>query len=131
MSGVGLDCSLIPGVLGPSTACLHSMLITLMQRLETIWNRTGFGRGIRRVYSSYRLFGTPSRLITASNLGALCSANIRTLERAALRRMIIQKIQSLPDDKQFAATRKSFEVSAQEVSAETGWGKPRSGIVRE
>jgi HAMP domain-containing protein len=51
---------------------------------------------------------------------ALARANIRTLERAvALRRMIVQKIQSLPDDKQFAATRKSFEVSAQEVSAET------------
>jgi class 3 adenylate cyclase len=52
--------------------------------------------------------------------GALARANIRTLERTvALRRMIIQKMQSSPDDKKFASARMSFEESAKAFTTET------------
>src|SRR5260370_10173947 len=45
--------------------------------------------------------------------GALARANVHSLERAvALRRMIIEKIQSPSNDARFAAARKSIEASA-------------------
>jgi class 3 adenylate cyclase len=51
--------------------------------------------------------------------GSLARANIRTLERAvALRRMVIQKMQSPADNEQFAATRQTFEASAKAVDDE-------------
>jgi len=44
--------------------------------------------------------------------GALARANIHSLERAlSLRRMVIEKIQSPPDDARFAAVRNSFDAS--------------------
>src|SRR5262249_14974942 len=52
--------------------------------------------------------------------GSLARANIRTLEQAvALRRMVIQKMQTPADDEQFVAARKMFEASAKAVDAET------------
>ena len=54
--------------------------------------------------------------------GALARANIHSLERAlALRRMVIEKIQSPPDEARFAAARKSFEASGADVRS----GKPK------
>ena len=51
---------------------------------------------------------------------ALAQANIHSLERAvALRRMVIERLQSSPDEAQFAAARKSFEASGQTVDRET------------
>jgi class 3 adenylate cyclase len=51
---------------------------------------------------------------------ALGQANIHSLERAvALRRMVIEKLQSPPDEARFAAARKSFEASGQTVDRET------------
>ncbi|MGC1351587.1 MAG: adenylate/guanylate cyclase domain-containing protein [Xanthobacteraceae bacterium] len=51
---------------------------------------------------------------------ALARANIHSLERAvALRRMVIEKLQSSPDEAQFAAAQKSFEASGQTVDRET------------
>jgi class 3 adenylate cyclase len=51
---------------------------------------------------------------------ALAQANIHSLERAvALRRMVIEKLQSSPDQARFAAARKSFEASGQTVDSET------------
>jgi len=51
--------------------------------------------------------------------GSLARANIRTLERAlALRRMVIQKMQSPADDEAFVATRNTFEASAKAVDEE-------------
>ena len=51
---------------------------------------------------------------------ALAQANIHSLERAvALRRMVIEKMQSSPDEARFAAARKSFEASGQTVDRET------------
>jgi class 3 adenylate cyclase len=51
---------------------------------------------------------------------ALAQANIHSLERAvALRRMVIEKLQSSPDEARFAAARQSFEASGQTVDRET------------
>jgi class 3 adenylate cyclase len=51
---------------------------------------------------------------------ALAQANIHSLERAvALRRMVIEKLQSPPDEARFAAAQKSFEASGQTVDRET------------
>jgi class 3 adenylate cyclase len=52
--------------------------------------------------------------------GALARANVHSLERAvALRRMIIEKIQSPANDVRFAAARKSFEASGATIDRET------------
>jgi class 3 adenylate cyclase len=52
--------------------------------------------------------------------GALARANIRSLERAlALRRMVIEKIQSPTDDGRFAAARDSFNASGAAFNRET------------
>jgi class 3 adenylate cyclase len=51
--------------------------------------------------------------------GALARANVHSLERAvALRRMIIEKAESPPNDARFAAARKSFETSGATVDRE-------------
>jgi class 3 adenylate cyclase len=51
---------------------------------------------------------------------ALAQANVHSLQRAvALRRMIIEKIQSPPDDARYAAARKSFEARGAAVDRET------------
>jgi hypothetical protein len=52
--------------------------------------------------------------------GALAQANVHSLERAvALRRMVIEKLQSPPNEARFAAARKSFEASGVTVDRET------------
>jgi adenylate cyclase len=52
--------------------------------------------------------------------GALARANIRTLERAlALRRMVIEKLQSPDNDAGFAELRHSFEAAGEAVEQET------------
>ena len=52
--------------------------------------------------------------------GALARANVHSLERAvALRRMVIEKLQSPPDEARFAAARKNFEASGVTVDRET------------
>lgn len=52
--------------------------------------------------------------------GALARANIRSLQRAiALRQMIIERMQSPPDEARFAAARKSFEASGAMFERET------------
>jgi class 3 adenylate cyclase len=51
---------------------------------------------------------------------ALAQANVHSLQRAiALRRMIIEKIQSPPDEARYAAARKNFEASGAAVDRET------------
>ena len=51
---------------------------------------------------------------------ALAQANIHSLDRAvALRRMVIEKLQSPPDEARFAAARDSFQASGQTVDRET------------
>ena len=52
--------------------------------------------------------------------GALARANVDSLERAlALRRMVIEKTQTPPDEARFAAARKSFEASDAAFDQET------------
>ena len=51
---------------------------------------------------------------------ALAQANVHSLQRAvALRRMIIEKFQSPPDDAGFAAARERFEASGKTLDQET------------
>ena len=58
--------------------------------------------------------------------GDLARANIHTLEHAlALRRMVIEKMQSPPDNQRFAEARNSFEKSAKEVVRETQAARER------
>ena len=66
--------------------------------------------------------GTRIEELTSSYIpayGDLARANIRSLERAlSLRRLIIEKIQPLSDESQYAALRKTFEAQSGQVEQE-------------